>query len=444
MGTPWSGGAVWDVVVVGAGPAGAGAARVAAEAGCRVLLLERAAIPRYKTCGGGLIGCSQEHLPAGLGVTVHDEIEAVTFGLAGRRQRTMRSDGPLPCRMVFRDELDAALTRAAAEAGAVVRDRTPVMAVEDGSDVVTLRTGAGDLVRARAVVGADGSASRIGRHVGVRCEQVDLALEVEVPVDRHVASRWRGRMLMEWGPLPGSFGWVFPKGDICTAGVVAARGQGEATKSYLREFLRRHGLDHRTPLHDTGHLTRCRGQDSPLARDRVLLAGDAAGLCDPWSREGISFALRSGGWAGEAAAAIARAEGAADLARARAGYVTAVRATLGAEMRASRRIMDVFTRRPGIVHTALTAVPPVWRRVDSYLTGTSTIPDLLAPARPVRRWRSSASSRDHRTGTRRDPLHDSGQHRPAAGTGGDRRHGLQSPRGRDVRARAVAAAAGRP
>jgi geranylgeranyl reductase family protein len=370
-------GNVWDVVVVGAGPAGASAARVAAEAGCRVLLLERAAIPRYKTCGGGLIGCSQAFLPDGLGIAVHDEIDAVTFGLGGRRERTMGSAGAVRCKMVFRDELDAALTRVAAETGATVRDRTTVMRIEDGEGVVALHTANGEVIHTRALVGADGSASRIGRHVGVRCEQVDLALEVEVPVDSRAAAKWRGRMLMEWGPLPGSFGWVFPKGDICTAGVVAARGQGGATKSYLAEFLRRHGFGQLTPLHDTGHLTRCRRPGSPLARYRTLVAGDAAGLCDPWSREGISFALRSGTWAGDAAAHVAQSDDGNDLERARTGYTAAVCSTLEAEMRASRRIMDVFTRRPGLVHTALTGVPPVWRRVDSYLSGSTTIPDLL-------------------------------------------------------------------
>jgi geranylgeranyl reductase family protein len=367
----------WDVVVVGAGPAGASAARVAAGAGCRVLLLERAAIPRYKTCGGGLIGCSQAFLPAGLEVAVHDRIDAVTFGLGGRRVRTLDSTRGARCKMVFRDELDAALTRLAAEAGATVRDRTAVARIEDGADDVVLHTAAGELVRARVLVGADGSASRVGRHIGVQCEQVDLALEVEVAVDPRTASRWRGRMLMEWGPLPGSFGWVFPKGDICTAGVVAAKGQGEATKAYLREFLGRHGLSHLIPLHDNGHLTRCRRPGSPLARHRVLVAGDAAGLGDPWSREGISFALRSGTWAGEAAARMAHAEDEPGLERARAGYTAEVRATLEAEMRASRRIMDVFTRRPGLFHTALTGVPPVWRGVDSYLGGCTTIPALV-------------------------------------------------------------------
>ena len=371
------GGRLWDVVVVGAGPAGTTAARVAAQAGCDVLLLERAAVPRYKTCGGGLIGCAQASLPAGLGITVHDEIEAVTFSLGGQRERTLDSTAGTRCRMVFRDELDAALTKVAADAGVVVRDRTTVTAVEDAIGEVVVRVGRDERIRARAVVGADGSASRVGRHVGVRCEQVDLALGVEVLVDRRDAARWRGRMLMEWGPLPGSFGWVFPKGDICTAGVVAARGQVAATKAYLREFLGRHGLADRTPLHDTGHLTRCRRPDSPLARGRTLVAGDAAGLCDPWSREGISFALRSGASAGDAAVAIVRAQHPVDLGRARTDYTSAVRSALEVEMLASRRVMDIFTTRPQVVHTALTSCPPVWRRVDSYLGGKTTIPALL-------------------------------------------------------------------
>jgi flavin-dependent dehydrogenase len=173
------------VVVVGAGPAGATSARVAAKSGCDVLLLERAAVPRYKTCGGGLIGCSQAFLPTGLDVAVRDEIDAVTFGWRGRRERTVASTAGARCKMVFRAELDAALTGIAADAGAVVRDRTSVVALEDGAGEVIVRVGGGERIRARAVVGADGSAGRVGRHVGVRCEQVDLALEVEVPVDAH-------------------------------------------------------------------------------------------------------------------------------------------------------------------------------------------------------------------------------------------------------------------
>ncbi|NYV77192.1 geranylgeranyl reductase family protein, partial [Streptomyces sp. UH6] len=289
----------WDVIVVGAGPAGATAARVAAEHGCETLLLERAAIPRYKTCGGGLIGASLAALPRGLPLKVHDTAGHFTFSLNGRRERTLASASPTIA-MVHRSELDEALTEAAAGAGAEVRDSTALTGLEQEGGTVTVRTNRGDTLRARAVVGADGSAGRVARHVGVECAQVDLALEAEVPVDDRTADLWRGRLLMEWGPLPGSFGWIFPKGDICTAGVVAARGNPTALRAYKESFLARHRLAGARPLHDTGHLTRCRRPDSPLTRGRVLVAGDAAALVDHWSREGISYALRSGDLAGRA------------------------------------------------------------------------------------------------------------------------------------------------
>ncbi|GGL61172.1 hyaluronate lyase [Streptomyces fumigatiscleroticus] len=366
----------WDVIVVGAGPAGATAARVAAANGCETLLLERAVIPRYKTCGGGLVGASLAALPPGLPLNVLDTARLFTFTLNGRKECTRTSASPT-CAMVHRSELDAALTEAACAAGATVRDGTALTRLEQQGGTVTVRTNRGDTFRARAVVGADGSAGRVARYVGVQCAQVDLALEVEAPVDARTAERWRGRLLMEWGPLPGSFGWVFPKGDVCTAGVVAARGNPAALRAYKEDFLRRQGLLGPPPLHDTGHLTRCRRPDSPLARGRVLVAGDAAALLDHWSREGISYALRSGNLAGHAAARIVAAAEEQEANAAADHYGRQVDDALGAEMRASGSLMNVFAHNPGLVHTALTHLPPVWRRLDAYIAGRTGVAEIM-------------------------------------------------------------------
>src|SRR5690606_13330011 len=138
------------------------------------------------------------------------------------------------------------------------------------------------------------------RNVGVTYDQVDLGMEVEVPAP--AGGDWTGRLLLDWGPLPGTYGWVFPKRDLLTVGVIAARGRGEATRAYLASFLGRLGLSTVERVHDSGHLTRCRAPASPLRHGRVIVAGDAAGLLEPWTREGISFALRSGALAGAAAA----------------------------------------------------------------------------------------------------------------------------------------------
>jgi geranylgeranyl reductase family protein len=366
----------WDVVVVGAGPAGTSAARVAAEAGRSVLLIERATLPRYKTCGGGIIGMSAASLPAGMVAPFVDQVSAVTFSHDGHWVRTRRSRKPV-FGLVQRDAFDAALAKAAVEAGAELREGTTVTQVTQRADHVELGTSDGGApIRARSVVGADGSASRLGKHVGVACDQVDLGLEAEIPVPPRVAREWAGRVLIDWGPLPGSYGWVFPKGDSLTVGVIAARGDGEATRAYLRDFVARLGLDGYTPIVQSGHLTRCRREDSPVARDRVLVAGDAAGLLEPWTREGISYALRSGTLAGSAAARVAVAEP-SGVAEITAGYAAAIDETMGADMRAGRQMLRVFTRHPATLHTAVTTLPPAWRAFVRVTRGQTSFARLL-------------------------------------------------------------------
>ena len=209
--------------------------------------------------------------------------------------------------MVMRDEFDAALLGRAQENGAVVRQRAQVRAIDQADGHATARLADGTAVTATVIIGADGSSGVTARHVGAEFAQVDLGLELEIAVPEPVGRQWAGRLLLDWGEIPGSYGWVFPKGDRLTVGVIAARGQGDATKGYLREFVGRLGLAGYEAVRDSGHLTRCRTDDSPLRRGHVIVAGDAAGLLEPWTREGISFALRSGALAGEYAAKAATA-----------------------------------------------------------------------------------------------------------------------------------------
>src|SRR4051812_26251960 len=83
----------WDVAVVGAGPSGLSAAHAAASAGARTIVLERAEPPRYKTCGGGLIGTSFSIATARIDVPARDTVSAITFTDNGRRSFTRRAAG---------------------------------------------------------------------------------------------------------------------------------------------------------------------------------------------------------------------------------------------------------------------------------------------------------------------------------------------------------------
>ncbi|MFI6128418.1 geranylgeranyl reductase family protein [Micromonospora sp. NPDC051141] len=361
---------IWDLVVVGGGPAGLSAARAAARAGVRTLVVERATHPRYKTCGGGLIGTSLAEAGDVIEVPAQDRVDRVTFTRDGRRGFTRRHGAPV-ITMIRREEFDDRLRAAAVSAGAEVREGVAVRAVEQDPDEVRLRLADGEVVRARAVVGADGSSGVTARHVGVRFRQVDLGLELELPVPAVERDRWRGRVLLDWGRVPGSYAWVFPKGDRLTVGVISARGDGERTRAYLRDFVARLGLSGIAPEHDSGHLTRCRADDSPLRHGRVLVVGDAAGLLEPWSREGISYALRSGRLAGAAVAG-------GDL----DAYPREVARLLTPEMRAGHRLLDAFERRPDVFH-AMLATPLGWRMFVRFCQGRIGFAEAL-DRRPVR------------------------------------------------------------
>ena len=323
-----------------------------AAAGARTVVLERAEHPRYKTCGGGLLGVSRAAVAGQITLPVRDEVRSATFTLRGGQEFSRSNAQPL-LTMVMREEFDAALLGQAEENGAVVRQRVQVRSIEQADGRATARLADGSSVTATVLIGADGSSGVTARHVGAQFAQVDLGLELEIAVPEPVGRRWAGRLLLDWGEIPGSYGWVFPKGDRLTVGVIAARGHGDATKAYLREFVGRlglggyrggQGLRSPHPLPD---------RESPLRRGRVIVAGDAAGLLEPWTREGISFALRSGALAGEYAAKAATAGDPATTEPSLDGYAAAVNAALVPDMRAGRVLLSAFTRHAGTFHKGL-------------------------------------------------------------------------------------------
>jgi geranylgeranyl reductase family protein len=347
----------WDVVVIGAGPAGSTAARIAAARGMRVLLLDAARFPRYKTCGGGLIGTSIALLPPAALAAVERRVATASFSSDGGRVRRVRSTRPFLA-LARREVLDQALVDAAVTAGATFRDHTRVSHLEEDADGVRVTTPAGAL-RAEAVIGADGSAGITGRHVGVRMARSDLGLEVELA---GVGDDWAHRVHLDWGRDPGTYGWVFPKGDRLTVGVMQRKGEGAATREYLGRFLDQQGLAARERLHESGHLTRWRVPGSPVRRGRVLVAGDAAGLLEPWTREGISFALRSG-----VAAGVAVAD------RSLADYERYVTDALEPEQRSGARLLRLFERAPGLIHVLLTGTGVGARRFVRFGRGEASL-----------------------------------------------------------------------
>ena len=312
-------GEILDVVVVGAGPGGVAAALTAHRRGCSVVCVDKARFPRDKTCGDGLTAGALRDLEA-LGLTraelcatgLAEVRETVLVTPTGRRiTLPLPADGGLHAAVVARRDLDAALVSLAARGGVEVREQCAVEKVAPHADEVELLLADGDTLRTRHVIAADGHWSAVRR-----------ALEPDAPRDLgewHAVRQYfadvnddRLWVLFERDLLPG-YAWVFPLPDggaNVGYGVLRADGRrGRDLKALWPELLARPVL--RDVLGPNARPTEpvrawpipTRYVATRLANGRVLFAGDAAGVVDPMTGEGIAQALETGALAADAVAA---------------------------------------------------------------------------------------------------------------------------------------------
>jgi geranylgeranyl reductase family protein len=280
--------------VVGAGPAGSVTAYHLARAGASVLLLDRARFPRDKPCGGGLTIRAVRRLPFSVDPVVEDVVDCVELGIGYRRRYERPSPDPLIL-MTQRARLDAYLAEQAVAAGAEFRDGVKVTRVETNGARAMV-----DGIRADVVVGADGANGVTARALGLCPEPAyGVALEGNLWHDEIDADRYRGRIVLEIGTVRGGYGWVFCKGDHVNVGVGGWEHEGPRLREHLRRLCEARGLPEklrglrgfRLPIARPG---------APLARARALVVGDAAGLVDPFSGDGIYEAFLSAEYGAEA------------------------------------------------------------------------------------------------------------------------------------------------
>jgi geranylgeranyl reductase family protein len=280
------------VIIVGAGPAGSTAAREIAAAGARVLVVDRAAFPRYKACGGGIPLRTERLLPFPISGVVEQSVDRIEVTYRGRRSFVRRSRGPF-AHMVMRDRFDALLLDHARRAGAEFRPGTVVRDVcADGG--VTVRAEDGFTATAPFIVCADGVHSPAGRRLGLGVGMAECAAwEVEVarPGARPAATR---TAVIDLGYDPWGYAWLFPKAGVESFGIILPREQGGSMKAETARFMGDRGAAGRAIATSRGHKIRFRRGGEPIAAERALLVGDAAGLADEFTGEGIFYAIESG------------------------------------------------------------------------------------------------------------------------------------------------------
>jgi flavin-dependent dehydrogenase len=291
-----------DAVIVGGGPAGMSTALHlhAAAPGAKLVVLEAKRYPREKICAGG-VGARALRILERLGVAVDCpmvRIDSFAIRVGGE---TLVANNPGLGVVVRRVEFDHALARQAIARGIEVRDGTPVVTLRVCDDAVEIGTAAGELLRARAVVGADGVGGIVRRATGFPRGEL-RAQVVELDTEAAPADLPRDTIVFDFGDrgLHG-YAWDFPtqvNGQplVCRGAYVLHHLGSDSPRARLEAYLAARGLElGRYKLKQFAE----RGFEpgAELAKRRVLLVGEAAGI-DIATGEGIAQAIEYGSLAG--------------------------------------------------------------------------------------------------------------------------------------------------
>ena len=344
----------FDVAVVGGGPAGATAAYRLASTGAHVLLVDKAVFPRDKPCGGGVTGRAARLLPFSIDPVVEDVVDRMDCGLRYRSRFSRRARGPLAY-MTQRRRLDHFLLEQAAGAGADVRDGVKVADVREGGLTVD-----GAEMTARIVIGADGCNGASAKQLRLAEEIVHgVALEANYPHDE----RFAHTMLLEIAVIHGGYGWIFPKGDHVNVGVGGNASEGPRLRDELRRMCEAYGVDPDAATETRGYRLPMRRPGTRLARGTTAVIGDAAGLVDPFSGDGMYEAFLSSQLVTEAALDVL-----AGRAETLEPYERAVERRITPLTRAGWGAKAAFERFPRTTY-ALARLPITFRALEKLLRG---------------------------------------------------------------------------
>ncbi len=370
---------LYDVAIVGAGPAGSTAALKLGQAGLRVLLLEKAkSFPREKPCGGGITARALTrlpHLPEILaGISVNTLSKMYLESPDGTGMEYVDPDGLPILHLVRRIEFDAALFARASAVTEVVMGATVTKMVTN-TEAVHLTTADSREFHARLVIGADSANSVIARLSGLRTGEVHGQYAVDMMEETpytQLDTRYKDRVtLLLTLPSSYGYGYIFPKETHINLGfgsgpdyfVEHVRGRAKEHHLHFVEQMKSRGF-----VTGESHPENYRAFPIPISgpmdttyADRILLAGDAAGMVNAFSAEGIYFAMVSGDLAADAAIA-ALTSGRFD-ARQLSSYQVAWEQEIGAELRHSVAIQRRLFTQPG--------------RVDSLMRRAKSDPELL-------------------------------------------------------------------
>jgi geranylgeranyl reductase family protein len=327
-----------------------------------VLVLEKAEFPRNKPCGGAVSAGLLARFPFSFDPVIESEITETAYVMGDRTVRIPVPRGAI--QMVMRDRFDAWIIR---HAEAEVRTSSPVRLVVEEEDRVIVETAGGQRFTAFYLIGADGANSIVASKLGLRQKrQMAAAVEAEIPVEPEVMKNFANKSIFIFGEVRKGYLWIFPKAGHLSVGIGTLRRERAELKKTLERVMARYGISlEGAKLY--GHPVPIYQRHETISTKRTLLVGDAAGLVDPFTGEGIRMAVKSAQLAAEAIVA-------GDITQ----YQRAVHREIGRSHLFGRVLASAFFYFPGVSFALIARNPLLTRAMIDLVSDRAKYPAVIS------------------------------------------------------------------
>lgn len=354
---------MYDCIIIGAGAAGASAAYHLAKVGHSVLVVEQARLPRYKPCGGGVSPAIADWFDFDFEPTIEQKLDTIKFTWKMDDPVEVKLEDVQPMWIVKRDRFDQYLLQQAQQQGAEVKDNTHVTGVKFQGTQWQITTNNGSY-EATYLIAADGvnshTVAALGLSQPVSCTAA--VLEIQAPVSENR----QNRAYFDFGSLKNGYLFAFPKADGYSISGLYLRGRNQKPlqlRQQITAYAAKFGLDANSGQY-WEHPAAVWNQSTTLHAQQAIVVGEAAGVADPLTGEGIRPAIFT---ACKGAEAIASALGGNPQAIAQ--YTETIQQQWGSEMAIADRVAGLFYKFPQIAYRLGVKVPSASQIMAKTLTG---------------------------------------------------------------------------
>ncbi len=297
---------MYDVVVIGAGPGGATAARHLAQLGFNTCMIDKDSFPRDKPCGGGFSSSIIDEFPY-LKERASEFVRGIgKAGVLHSPNRQIVLEGNVEMTLTLRTIFDNVLFEEAIEAGALPLTGTRAKHLRVNEEYVRVELADGRTIDGKVVIGADGVTSMIARETGLNkswpsssitaCRVCEVKTKKQDIIDRYTEDL-KYHFFANFGGQRG-YGWCFPKDTTINVGIGIVGSHAKGLPSKFEEFVRFLRKIDLLPMNANiegtkGALVPTAGPLEDIVAHRVVLVGDSAGQVSPLTGGGISYAMRA-------------------------------------------------------------------------------------------------------------------------------------------------------